>query len=158
MPTLREYLLAGLQNNTSTRLILEIKPSSISKERGQETAARVVKLVEELHAQSMAAYISFDYDILKKVIQLDPQEHTQYLEANQSPEQVKADGMSGIDYHYSAFRTHPEWIGNAKKAGLVLNAWTVNDTTTMDWLLQNKFDLITTNEPELLMERIKAVK
>jgi len=70
---------------------------------------------------------------------------------------VKADGMAGIDYHYSAFDKHPEWIESAKKNGLVLNAWTVNDTTTMDWLLKNKFDLITTNEPELLMERVKVV-
>jgi glycerophosphoryl diester phosphodiesterase len=157
LPTLREYLLAGLQNNTSTRLILEIKPSAISKERGQETAARVVKLVEELHAQTMSAYISFDYEILKKILRLDPKAHTQYLEANQPPEQVKADGIAGIDYHYSAFKTHPEWIESAKKNKLILNAWTVNDTTTMDWLLQNKFDLITTNEPELLMERVRAV-
>ncbi|HEX2846466.1 MAG TPA: glycerophosphodiester phosphodiesterase family protein [Chitinophagaceae bacterium] len=158
LPTLREYLLAGLQNNTSTRLILEIKPSAISKERGQETAVRVVRLVQELHAESMSAYISFDYDILKKVLQLDPKAHTQYLEANQPPDQVKADGMGGIDYHYSAFTKHPEWIESAKKNGLVLNAWTVNDTTTMDWLLKNKFDLITTNEPELLMERVKMIK
>jgi glycerophosphoryl diester phosphodiesterase len=158
LPTLREYLLAGLQNNTSTRLILEIKPSSISKERGQETAARVVKLVQELHAEPMSAYISFDYDILKKILQLDPKAHTQYLEANQTPDQVKADGMGGIDYHYSAFSKHPEWIESAKKNGLVLNAWTVNDTTTMDWLLKSKFDLITTNEPELLMERVKIIK
>ncbi|MGN6291712.1 MAG: glycerophosphodiester phosphodiesterase [Chitinophagaceae bacterium] len=158
LPTLREYLLAGLQNNTSTRLILEIKPSAISKERGQETAVRVVRLVQELHAESMSAYISFDYDILKKVLQLDPKAHTQYLEANQTPDQVKADGMGGIDYHYSAFTKHPEWIESAKKNGLVLNAWTVNDTTTMDWLLKNKFDLITTNEPELLMERIKMIE
>lgn len=156
LPTLRQYLLAGLQNNTSTRLILEIKPSSISKERGQETAVRVVKLVEELHAQRMSAYISFDYDILKKILQVDPSAHTQYLEANQPPGQVKADGIAGIDYHYSAFKTHPEWIESARKSKIVLNAWTVNDTATMDWLLQNKFDLITTNEPELLMERVKA--
>jgi len=158
LPTLREYLLAGLQNNTSTRLILEIKPSSISKERGRETAARVVKLVEELHAQSMSAYISFDYDILKKILELDPKAHTQYLEANQPPEQVKADGIAGIDYHYSAFKTHPEWIESARKNKIVLNAWTVNDTATMDWLLQQRFDLITTNEPELLMKRVKAVQ
>ena len=158
LPTLREYMLAGLNDNRSTRLILEIKPSSVSKERGQETAARVVKLVQDLHAQAMVAYISFDYDILKKILQLDPEAHTQYLEANQPPEQLKADGIAGADYHYSAFKKHPEWIESAKKNHLVLNAWTVNDTATMDWLLEQKFDLITTNEPELLMERIKARK
>ncbi|PZR26023.1 MAG: glycerophosphodiester phosphodiesterase [Citrobacter freundii] len=157
LPTLREYLVAGLQNNTSTRLILEIKPSAVSKERGQETAARVVKLVEELNAKPMVAYISFDYAILKKVLQLDPKAHVQYLEANQPPAQVKADGMGGIDYHYSAFQQHPEWIQQAKENKLVLNAWTVNDAEIMDWLLKSGFEMITTNEPELLMQRFKAM-
>jgi len=31
----------------------------------------------------------------------------------------------------------------------------VNDAATMDWLLANGFDFITTNEPELLFERAK---
>src|SRR6476620_119649 len=38
IPTLREYLLAGKENNQYTKLILEIKPSGISKERGQTIA------------------------------------------------------------------------------------------------------------------------
>ncbi|MCG2616466.1 hypothetical protein LZZ85_19355 [Terrimonas sp. NA20] len=158
LPTLREYLLAGLKNNSSTRLILEIKPSTVSKDRGQETGAQVVKLVQELKAEPMVAYISFDYDICKKIIQLDPKAHVQYLEANQPPAQVKADRLGGIDYHYSAFQKHPEWIREAKEQKLVLNAWTVNDTATMDFLLKNGFDLITTNEPELLMQRFNALK
>lgn len=158
IPTLREYLIAGLTDNKATRLILEIKPSAVSKERGQETAVHVVKLVQELKAQSMVAYISFDYDICKKIMQLDPKAHVQYLEANQPPAQVKADGLGGIDYHFSAFQKHPEWIREAKAQKLVLNAWTVNDTTTMDWLLKSNFDLITTNEPELLMQRFNAIK
>lgn len=158
LPTLREYLIAGLEANKTTRLILEIKPSAISKERGQETAAHVVKLVQELHAQPMITYISFDYDILKKVLLLDSKAHVQYLEANQAPAQVRADGMGGIDYHYSAFQKHPEWIQEAKDNKLVLNAWTVNDSTTMDWLLKSGFDLITTNEPELLFQRFGALK
>ena len=33
LPTLREYILAGIKNNTTTRLVCEIKPSA-SKERG----------------------------------------------------------------------------------------------------------------------------
>jgi glycerophosphoryl diester phosphodiesterase len=158
IPTLREYLVAGLKDNNSTRLILEIKPSSVSKERGQETAVRVVKLVQELKAQQMVAYISFDYDICKKIMQLDPKAHVQYLEANQPPAQVKADGLGGIDYHFSAFQKHPEWIREAKDQKLVLNAWTVNDAATMDWLLKSDFDLITTNEPELLMQRFNEIK
>jgi len=155
IPTLREYIAAGLENNPSTRLVLEIKQSIISKERGQETGARAVKLVREMNASSITTYISFDYAILQKILSIDGKAPVQYLEANKPPSRLKEDGIAGADYHYSAFRNHPEWIAEAKTAGVVLNAWTVNDSTTMDWLLVHKFDLITTNEPELLMERLK---
>jgi glycerophosphoryl diester phosphodiesterase len=155
LPTLREYILAGIENNKATRLICEIKPSGISKERGKEVAEKIVKLVHELKAVQMTVYISFDYDILKKVIELNPKAETQYLEGNKSPAQLKADGISGADYYLSVFKSHPEWIESAKQNHIALNAWTVNNEADMDWLLANGFDFITTNEPELLMERMQ---
>ena len=156
LPTLREYLLAGLQNNRSTQLVLEIKPSVISKERGQQVAERVVKLVHQLNAAPKTIYISFDYAICKKVKRLDPQAHVQYLNGDKSPEALKQDGIDGADYHFSVFKKNPEWIEQAKKNRIALNAWTVNDVAEMDWLLASKFEYITTNEPELLAERRKA--
>jgi len=153
LPTLREYVLAGLENNTKTRLVLEIKPSGIGKERGKLIAERSVALVKELKAAPMTVYISFDYDILKKVIEVDPAASTQYLNGEKSPEQLKTDGIAGADYHFSVFKKNPGWIEQAKKYKLILNAWTVNDAETMDWLLKNGFDFITTNEPELLLKK-----
>jgi len=155
LPTLEEYIKAGLKNNSSTRLVCEIKPSEISKERGKVIAGKVVDLVKKMNAQHMVVYISFDYDILKKVKVLDPESITQYLEGDKSPAQLKSDGISGADYHYSVFVSHPEWIEMAKKNNIALNAWTVNAAPEMDWLIANNFDFITTNEPEILMERIK---
>ena len=150
LPTLRQFLLAGLENNRSTRLVVEIKPSA-SKERGKIIAEKVVQLVSQLNARSMVVYISFDYDILKKVHELDPQASTQYLNGELPPDQVKADGINGLDYHISVFRLHPEWVDSAHKLGLILNAWTVNSETDMRWLIERKFRFITTNEPELLL-------
>jgi glycerophosphoryl diester phosphodiesterase len=155
LPTMQEYIKAGINNNPSTRLVCEIKPSEISKERGKAIAEKVVRLVGKLKANQLVVYISFDYDILKKVKEVDPNAITQYLEGDKSPEQLKLDGISGADYHYSVFVEHPEWIEMAKKNNITLNAWTVNDAAIMDWLLANNFDFITTNEPEILLERMK---
>ncbi|MDZ4204953.1 MAG: family 16 glycosylhydrolase [Bacteroidales bacterium] len=155
LPTLREYILAGIENNTSTRLVCEIKPSEISKERGKTIAAKVVQLVHELKAQHIVEYNSFDYDILKKIIELNPTASTQYLHGSRSPKQLKADGITGADYHFLVFKNFPKWIESARKNNITLNAWTVNEAADMDWLLTNGFDYITTDEPELLFERIK---
>lgn len=155
LPTLQEYIKAGIKNNSSTRLICEIKPSDISKERGKAVAEKVVKLVHKLKAEKMFVYISFDYDILKKIIEIDPKASTQYLEGDKSPEQLKADGISGADFHYSVYTEHPDWIEMAKRNNITLNVWTVNEATDMDLFITNRFDFITTNEPELLIERIQ---
>jgi glycerophosphoryl diester phosphodiesterase len=156
LPTLREYLLAGLTANEHTRLVLEIKPSETSKERGQLIAEKTVRLVDAVGASHMVVYISFDFEILKKIRQIHPDAITQYLEGDKSPEQLKAETINGADYHISVFRKNPGWIQAAKKHKIILNAWTVNDREDMKWLLSNGFDFITTNEPELLFEVLKT--
>ena len=155
LPKLRDYILAGLQDNTATRLVCEIKPTT-SKVRGEKMAERTIELVKELEAQALMLYISFDYNILKKIEEIDPKAHTQYLNGDKSPEILKADGIDGVNYHFEVFKEHPDWIVSAKKIGITLNAWTVNKPNDLEWLLQEKFDFITTNEPELLLKKVKG--
>ncbi|MFH7015239.1 glycerophosphodiester phosphodiesterase family protein [Flavobacterium sp. FlaQc-47] len=158
LPTLREYITEGKKNNKHTILVCEIKPSEISKERGKLTALKTVETIKKLKAEKMTSYISFDYEILKQIRQVDKVTSLQYLEGNKSPIEVKSDNISGIDFHYSVFQKHPEWIKEAKENNITLNVWTVNDAAIMDWIVENKFDYITTNEPELLNQRIKNKK
>ena len=153
LPTVYTYLQAGMQQ-TKTRLVLEIKPSLISKERGQYLAEKVVTLVKQLKAEPWIMYISFDYDILKKVLELQPDAETAYLNGDKTPEQLAADKISGLDYHFAVFKKNNGWIANAQKLNLSLNAWTVNNADDMQLLINNKFDYITTNEPELLFDVI----
>lgn len=157
IPTLRQYLIAGIKDNRRTRLVVEIKPSGV-KERGLLIAEKVLTMVKELSAESMAVYISFDYDILLKIRQLDSRACLQYLNGDRSPMQLKADKIDGADYHFSVFKKNPEWISQARENGIQLNAWTVNAKEDMEWLLANKFDFITTNEPELLLSFDKVAK
>ncbi|WP_426485639.1 glycerophosphodiester phosphodiesterase family protein [Flavobacterium sp. 2] len=158
LPTLYEYISEGIKNNKHTLLVCEIKPSEISKERGKETAIKTVETIKKLKANKKTCYISFDYDILKQIRAIDSKTSLQYLEGNKSPKEVKADNINGVDYHYSVFKKHPEWIQEAKENKIILNAWTVNEAADMDWIIDQKFNYITTNEPELLKERLKAKK
>lgn len=158
LPTLRQYLLAGMKQNKHTRLVLEIKPSGMGKERAIQITDKVLSLVKELKAEPYIVYISFDYNMLLRIAELDKKAITQYLNGDKSPEEIANAGISGIDYHYSVFQKHPEWIEDAKQRRLALNAWTVNDPQLMDWLLDNGFDFITTNEPELLLQKLKTRK
>ena len=148
LPTLREYLLAGVENNTHTDLVLEIKPSGLGAERAQRIVDRVVDLVKELKPPFRIVYISFDYNMCLHLLKRIPRAHVQYLNGDKTPDQLKEAGIRGMDYNFSVFKKHPEWITRAKELGIVLNVWTVNDLTMMQGFLDQGFELITTNEPE----------
>ncbi|QWX84631.1 family 16 glycosylhydrolase [Cellulophaga sp. HaHaR_3_176] len=154
LPTLKDYLEAGMQNNSNTGLVCEIKPSKI-KGRNSLIAESVVKLVKKIKAEAyILTYISFSYETLIKIKELDANAKTQYLDGSKSPEQLKKANISGLDYLVYKLKKKPEWIKSAKKNSLLLNAWVGNTVEDIDWLLANEFDFITTDEPELVFKKI----
>ncbi|WP_047417371.1 family 16 glycosylhydrolase [Cellulophaga sp. Hel_I_12] len=156
LPTLKDYILAGMDNNPGTGLVCELKPSKIEG-RNVLMAEKAVALVAELNAEPyISYYISFSYEILQKIIALNPTAKTQYLDGSKSPEVLHNDSISGLDYAVHILKRKPEWIQEAKDKNLKLNAWTANSQEDLDWLIANNFDYITTNEPELLFERLKT--
>jgi len=155
LPTLKEFIQAGMADNTTTGLVCELKPSD-NADRNKIMALKAVQLVEELKAEAyLHSYISFGYDILKEIHELNPTVKTQYLTGDKSPLELKTDGITGLDYHYNSYLSNNELIPSAREHNLSLNAWTVNDASTIDWLIANDFDFITTDEPELAFERVK---
>ena len=155
LPTLKDYLLAGMQNNTATGLVLEIKPRD-SKEKNIFIVDKTLALIDELKAENyIHSYISFSVDILKRIAEKKPTAKTQYLDGSKSPESLKDLGITGLDYIIYKLKNKSQFIKEAKDLGITLNAWTANSTGNIDWLLANKFDYITTNEPELVFQRIK---
>lgn len=157
LPILKEFFLAYKTKKTKTRLICEIKPVS-SDEKALQIVELTLAMVKDLKLTSKVDYISFDYRIVKNLKKLNPKAHVQYLNGEKSPAELHADGVDGLDYHFSVFKKKPEWITEAKSLKMSLNAWTVNDEATIKWFLDNKFDQITTNEPELALELEKGKK
>jgi glycerophosphoryl diester phosphodiesterase len=156
LPTLTAYLQAGIQQN-NTKLILEMKPSIISKERSLALARHAVQLVRQHRAQAWIDYISFDYDMLKEVLRLDPYARVAYLNGDKTPAELARDKFFGFDYQYRVLQKQEHWFKEAQQLHLTTNAWTVNDPALMDWLLTRQIDFITTNEPELLLQKIKSI-
>ena len=149
LPTLDSYLEQGLAS--PTMLVLELKPQR-SRERADRMMDDCIALLQEkgLWDPARVMFISFDYEACKRLAALAPEFTIQYLEADKDPDTVHADGINGIDYHYSAFRRHPEWVARAHQLGMSVNAWTVNKADDMQYLIDLGVDCITTNEPILL--------
>lgn len=151
IPTAEEYLKTGLKQSY-TKLIFELKASQVNKERTLKAAEMSAMLVKKLDKKGLVEFISFDYDALKRIKELLPKAEVAYLEGNIKPQQVKADGLTGVDYHISFYKKFDTWIKDAHQMGLSVNVWTVNKKEDMDYFIKEGADYITTDYPELLFE------
>ncbi len=154
LPTLKEYIAAGTTNNSYTKLVCEIKPSELGKEQAVKIVDKVLDLFAEMKAEKQVVYISFDINMVNRIREVNKKAKVQYLNGDIAPDILAKENID-IDYHFSVFNKHPEWIALAKQKEVILNAWTVNDATPIKDFLKSGFDLITTNEPELVFELLK---
>ena len=150
-PTLKDYLKKG-KKDKSLKLIVEIKPDK-TKEKEYELTAKTIKMIKDLKLESKSEFISFSLNICKEIKKLEPSFKVQYLKGELSPQQIKDEGLDGIDYHYSIFQKNPTWISDAKTLGLITNSWTVNDVAIYDELKKQGIDFVTTNIPEQLKNK-----
>lgn len=152
VPTLAEFIDV-IQGQHQTRLVLELKPSA--KGRGELLATKAVAMIQAKKAQAWMYYISFDYNICKKIKELDPAARIAYLNGDKTPAELQADGIWGLDYHQNVFKKDPQLIATAKQHQVTTNAWTIDSPEVMDELLKGGIDYITTNEPEILLGKVK---
>ncbi|PVH25493.1 glycerophosphodiester phosphodiesterase [Sphingobacterium corticibacter] len=154
IPTLEEFLNIGLQLK-DLKLILELKSSGAGKERTIEATSMVIDLIKKLNAEQQVEIISFDYDACLKARELNATIPVHYLMGDKSPQQIKDAKLTGVDYHYSLFQKNPTWIQEFKALGLKTNAWTANKKEDIQFLIDQKIDFITTDEPELALKLVK---
>jgi len=156
LPTLQMYLEELMKQN-KTKLIIEIKTSNKGLARSLASAQILVDKVHEMKADAWVEYIAFDYDVLKKIHSCDPVAKIAYLNGDKTPAQVFADKMTGLDYQNTVYKASVNYPTDAKNLGLTLNAWTIDATADMDYYIGKNFDFITTNQPQLLFDRVKAI-
>lgn len=154
LPSLEQYFDAA--RKCTTRLILELKAHS-TPEREAEAVGKIVEMVKEYGYEDRMEYISFSLNACKEFVKQAPEgTPVLYLNGELSPAELKELGISGLDYHLSVLKKHPEWIEEAHKLGMVVNSWTVDNAADMVWLIEHGVDLITTNEPVVLKQLLSG--
>ena len=145
IPTLDDYLEQAVKY-PDTKLILEIKPHD-SAEKNMRVATACYEAIREKNLQHQVEYISFNYDICLKILELDPDAVVLYLNGNKKPADLFKDGLSGIDYNYKSLTE--ETIAAAHELGMAVNVWTLNTASLMMEFIEKGVDFITTDEVEL---------
>lgn len=153
IPTLEQYLSAGKELNI--KLILELKALN-SPERETLAVEKIIAMVKTKGLESRMQYVSFSLHATKEFIRLAPKgTPVFYLNGDLSPQALKEIGCAGPDYRLSVFKKNPEWLAACHKLGLKVNVWTVDKAKDMIWLIHQKVDFITTNNPLVLQEVLK---
>jgi len=154
LPTAEEYLREGLKQK-HTKMVFEIKPSVLGKERSVHAAELAYNLVKKMKGLKNTVFISFSYDACLHLKKLDKKVRVQYLGSNKSPIDMYNDGFSEMDLNYNVFKNNPTYIPQAKENKMKINVWTVNKEEDMRYFIAQKVDYITTDEPELLKQILK---
>lgn len=157
LPLLKQFLVEA-KAYPDTKLFAEIKPSPSGVERSRVIGKAVYEMVKAHSLLNRTIFISFSYEVLEEIRDLDKNAHTQFLGGNISAKKLQKEQIHGADYHFSVFVNSEKWISKAKELGLSTNAWTVNKPEIMEFLLDRQIDFLTTDEPELAMELNKKVR
>jgi glycerophosphoryl diester phosphodiesterase len=154
LPSFKEY--AKKAKRLKTHLILELKAHS-TPEKETKAVGKILKKVKDAGLAARTEYISFSLHAVKEFIRLAPKgTPVYYLEGDLSPQELKKMGCAGPDYHINIYKKHPEWISECHMLGMRVNVWTVDSPSDMKWLISQKVDFITTNEPTLLQSILKG--
>lgn len=146
MPELNDLLDIVKKSSTRTKLIIEIKDHGDAA-LNKKAASVAVKAVKAAGVEDKVEYISFNADACEQVIADDSKAKVAYLKGGVSPADLKAKGYTGLDYSMAEYRNHPEWVAEAKKLGMTVNAWTVNAIGDMFEMTNLGVQFITTDKP-----------
>ena len=134
------------------QLILEIKTHQ-NIERQNAAIDATLQLVKKMKLENRVTYIAFSLDAVKRLIKEAPKgTEIYYLNGELSPQELKAIGCTGPDYHQNVYKAHPEWIKECHELGLKTNVWTVNKKEDMEFFIKEGMDYITTNKPVALLK------
>ncbi len=146
LPTLEEYLQAG-KEMPALKMIFELKTDAESPQEAV-AIAQSLKMIKEMGMEQQVEFISFSLNACKEFARLMPDNEVAYLGGKYSPKELKEMGITALDYHYSNFQEHPEWVKEAHEFGMKVNVWTVNKEEVIAEMIALGVDYITTDKPE----------
>lgn len=163
VPTLAEVL--DLVRPARAGLLLEIKVDADHR-RYPEIEEKALALVRSRGLLARAVVMSFDDETLRRVRQLEPGVRTALLVGKGRVENsslrapaaigwARALGATDLGFDYRVI--DEQVVAAARKAGLRVGAWTVNEESVIELMIEMGLDVVTTDRPDLAL-RLRAGK
>ena len=148
IPTLDQYLEQA-KKYPKTVLVFEMKWHSTDEIENRAIALSIEKLkAHKLFSPKRVIFISFSPNASRVLAQPAPGFTVQYLGSDRRPAQVAAElGMNGVDTWFKTMLDDATWYPEARKLGMSVNTWTVNNADQMETLFEMGVDQLTTDNP-----------
>lgn len=155
VPTIDDFLAQG-RKHPGTMLVYELKAQSCPETEDTFVNLAVANLAENglLHPDRVM-FISFSIHMCRRLAGMLPGYTVQFLGSSQSPDQLAAFGINGVDYNHEVYRKHPKWYREARRNAMSVNAWTVNEEQDMVRMIEMGVDQLTTDNPLEAMALIR---
>ena len=158
IPTIDQYLEQG-KKYPETMLVYELKPHSSKEVEDRFIDLSIAKLEEHgLLDPQRVMFISFSIHICEVLAQRLPDFTVQFLGSSHSPNSLADKGINGVDYNHAVFKLHKKWYRQARKRGMSVNAWTVNNKKDMKKMFRLGVDMLTTDNPLDAREILKHTR
>lgn len=118
IPLLEEFLEIRKNEKTSVKLIVDIKKCSI---------VDLLQQVGKYGLENEIIYISFTKNYCQSLEKLGFGGITFYSNNSTTPEEIKKMGFVGVCYKSTFFENKTDYLEAARKLGIQIMVWTVND-------------------------------
>lgn len=138
LPSLEEYI--GICRQYEKTCVLELKSAFT-----EEEIAAMIARIDAMGWLDHVTFIAFDYENLKKVRAVRPEQTCQFLTMEVNEEifgQLKKDRID-LDICYPSLTE--EWVRRLHDAGIRINCWTVDRREDAERLIAWGVDYITSN-------------
>lgn len=157
IPTLDQYL-AQAKKYPKTVLVFEMKWHSTDEIENRAIALSIEKLKKyKLFSPKHVIFISFSPNASRVLAQSAPGFTVQYLGSDRRPAQAAEMGMNGVDTWFKTLLDDATWYPEARKLGMSINTWTVNDPAQMETLFKMGVDQLTTDNPMQAREVLEKI-
>lgn len=151
--TIDQFLDQGAKCAT-TMLVCEFKTQKDTIAENiliEKTIASLKK--HKIFSPDRVMFISFSRHACDVIAAQYPQFINQYL-TGKDPDEIVDEGINGLDYHYSVFFEHNDWLDKAREYGMTTNIWTVDKANDIQKSIDLNVGAITTNQPLLVREML----
>ena len=158
IPTIDMFLEQG-KKYPETMLVYELKPHSCDEVEDRFVGLAIENLKQNgLYDPERVMFISFSLYICEKIAKEHPQFTVQFLGSSKNPDELAERGINGVDYNHMVFTINKKWYKMARKNGMSVNAWTVNEGPAMKRILKMGADQLTTDFPLKARELMNTMK